>query len=572
MRSSTLFGRTLREAPAEAELVSHRLMLRAGLMRRLAAGIYSYLPLGWRVMRNIEAIIREEMDAIGGQEINMPVVHPAEIWQESGRWYEVGPELARFKDRGGRDLVLGMTHEEVVTDLARREVDSHRQLPFMVYQLQTKFRDEPRPRGGLIRVREFVMKDAYSFHHHQEGLDAYYPQVCRAYINICRRSGLDVVMVASDVGMMGGTGAHEFMLVSEAGEDTLLICPQCGYAANREVAVLDKTPASPLATGELAEVHTPGMRDIAGVAAFLGVTPAQTLKTLVFVAGQQPLLVCIRGDLEVNERKLANLAKVPEVRMAGEAEARAWGLEPGYVSPVGLTGYRVVVDDSVPKAGALVAGANREDHHLTGVLYGRDFAAGLVGDIAAARSHDPCAACGGALEITRGIEVGNTFKLGVKYSRALRAVYLDAAGQELPMVMGCYGLGVGRLAACIVEKHHDERGIIWPVTVAPYHVYLMTVGDEDEVVLAAQDLYAELQAHGVPVLYDDREVSAGVKFNDADLLGFPVRATVSKRNLRAGAVEVKLRRETEASRVPVDTVVDSIQQILEQEAAAYTLS
>ncbi|HAI21184.1 MAG TPA: proline--tRNA ligase [Clostridiales bacterium UBA8153] len=571
MRSSTLFGRTLREAPAEAELVSHRLMLRAGLMRRLAAGIYSYLPLGWRVMRNIEAIIREEMDAIGGQEINMPVVHPAEIWQESGRWYEVGPELARFKDRGGRDLVLGMTHEEVVTDLARREVDSHRQLPFMVYQLQTKFRDEPRPRGGLIRVREFVMKDAYSFHHHQEGLDAYYPQVCRAYINICRRSGLDVVMVASDVGMMGGTGAHEFMLVSEAGEDTLLICSQCGYAANREVAVLGKTPASPVATGELRAVETPGMRDIPGVAAFLGVTPSQTLKTLVFVAGDQLVLACIRGDLEVNERKLANLLKVAETRLAGEAEARSLGLVPGYVSPVGLTGYRIVADDSVPKAGALVAGANREDHHFTGAGYGRDFVAGLVGDIAAARAQDPCASCGNGLEMTRGIEVGNTFKLGVKYSRALKAVYLDAAGQELPVVMGCYGLGVGRLAACIVEKHHDERGIIWPVTVAPYHVYLMTVGDEEEVVLAAQDLYTELQAHGIPVLYDDREVSAGVKFNDADLLGFPVRATVSKRNLRAGAVEVKRRRDTEAFRVPVDSVVDSIEQTLAQEAAAYTV-
>ncbi|MEW6523905.1 MAG: proline--tRNA ligase [Bacillota bacterium] len=571
MRSSTLFGRTLREAPSEAELASHRLMLRAGLIRRLAAGIYSYLPLGWRVMRNIEGIIREEMNAIGGQEINMPVVHPAELWQESGRWYEVGPELARFKDRGGRDMVLGMTHEEVVTDLARREVESHRQLPCMVYQLQTKFRDEPRSRGGLIRVREFVMKDAYSFHHDQADLDAYYPQVCQAYMNICRRAGLDVVMVASDVGMMGGTGAHEFMLVTEAGEDTLLICPACGYAANREVAVLDKTASPRAAGGEPVEVPTPGMKDISGVAAFLGVTPQHTLKTLICVSGQEPVLVCIRGDLEVNERKLANLLGVAEVRMAGEDEARAWGLVPGYVSPVGLAGYRVVADDSVPKAGSMVAGANREDHHFTGVLYGRDFTAGLVADIAAARAQDPCAVCGQALELTRGIEVGNTFKLGLKYSRSLRAVYLDAAGQEQFMVMGCYGIGVGRLAACIVEKHHDERGIIWPVTVAPYHVHLLTVGESAEIATAAQDLYVELQANGVPVLYDDRDVSAGVKFNDADLMGFPVRVTVSKRNLSAGAVEVKLRRKTGASTVPLETAVDCIEQILAQEATAYAV-
>lgn len=570
MKVSTLFGRTLREAPSEAELASHRLMLRAGLIRRLAAGVYSYLPMGWRVMRNIEAIIREEMDAIGGQELNMPVVHPAELWQESGRWYEVGAELVRFKDRSGRDMVLGMTHEEVITDLVRREVDSHRQLPLMLYQLQTKFRDEPRARGGLIRVREFVMKDAYSFHRDQDDLDAYYPLVCRAYLNICRRCGLDVAMVASDVGMMGGTAAHEFMLVTEVGEDTLLFCPGCDYAANREVAVLDKTPsAPPLCAIALTEVATPGRKDIAAVAEFLGVDAQHTLKTLVYVADRRPVLVVIRGDLEVNERKLANRLGVAEVRLAGEDEARAYGLVPGYVSPVGLTGYRVVADESVFGAGPLVAGANREGYHVTGVEPGRDFEPVWTGDIAAARAGDRCAGCGGRLVTRRGVEIGNTFKLGLKYSRSMSATFLDADGQERQLVMGCYGIGVGRLAACIVEAHHDERGIIWPVPVAPYPVHLLTIGDSPGVLQAADDLYVELGAAGIGVLYDERDVSAGVKFNDADLWGMPLRVTVSRRGLSAGQAELKPRRAGDPVPVALGEVVSAVERWLDEERARY---
>jgi prolyl-tRNA synthetase len=569
---SRLFGRTLREAPAEAELPSHKLLLRAGMIRRLAAGIYTFMPLGWRTYRKVADILREEMDAIGGQEMNMPVVHPAEIWQESRRWYDVGPEMVRFKDRTGRDMVLAMTHEEVITDLLRREVDSHRQLPFMAYHIQTKFRDEPRSRGGLIRVREFVMKDAYSFHKDQADLDAYYPKMCRAYFNVCHRCGIDVVMVLSDVGMMGGSMAHEFMLVTPVGEDTLVLCEKCGYAANMEVAVANKSlpgagdgPELPLE-----EVATPGQVDVESVARYLGVPIHRVMKTMVYSAKGETVIAVIRGDLQVNERKLSNALKVAEVRPATDDEVRAAGLVPGYAGPVGAGGIRVVADDSVREAKNLVTGANREDRHLKNANYGRDFSAALVTDIAAAGEGHTCSKCGGTLRVKRGIEVGNTFKLGTKYSEAMGATYLDADGRAKPIVEASYGIGLGRMIACVVEQNHDENGIIWPATVAPFHIHLVTLGESEDVKAMGEELYETMLERGFEVLYDDRDASAGVKFNDADLLGMPLRITVSQRNLADGAVEMKLRREREPFLVDVAEIYDRARAIIEAEKARFT--
>ncbi|NPV70649.1 MAG: proline--tRNA ligase [Firmicutes bacterium] len=591
MRMSRLFGRTLREAPAEAQIESHKLLLRAGMIRPLAAGIYTYMPLAWRTYKKIADIMREEMDAIGGQEINMPVVHPAEVWQETGRWYDIGPEMVRFKDRSGRDMVLAMTHEEVITDLLRREVDSHRQLPFMAYHMQTKFRDEPRARGGLIRVREFVMKDAYSFHKDQACLDEYYPKMCQAYFNICHRCGVDVVMVLSDVGMMGGSMAHEFMLVTPVGEDTLVLCEKCGYAANMEVAVARKDApagaggaagvagAAGSASGPadvelpLEEVATPGQKDIESVARFLGVSPSQTLKTMVYVAKGETVLAVIRGDLQIQERKLGNALKVGEIRLATEEEARAAGLVPGYTSPIGLKAagkaFRVVADDSVPAAKNLVAGANKEGYHVRNANIGRDFSAEIVTDIAAAVDGSICSKCGGVMHITRGIEVGNTFKLGLKYSKSMGATYLDVDGQEKPIVEASYGIGLGRMLSCVVEQNHDDSGIIWPATVAPFHIHLLTLGESEDVRGTGEKLYAGLLEKKFEVLYDDRDASAGVKFNDADLLGMPVRITVSQRSLSRGGVEMKLRREKESTLVPLDEVFDRARAVVEAEKARF---
>ncbi len=575
MRMSHLFGRTLREAPAEAEIVSHQMLVRAGMIRRLAAGIYAYMPLAWRAFKKIGDIMREEMDAIGGQEINMPVVQPAELWQETGRWYDIGPEMARFKDRSGRDMVLAMTHEEAITDLLRREVDSYRQLPFMAYHLQTKFRDEPRSRGGLIRVREFVMKDAYSFHKDFEDLDRYYPEMCRAYFNICHRCGVDVTMVLSDVGMMGGSMAHEFMLVTPAGEDTLVLCENCGYAANMEVAVARKDAAGAGAAAEpatqlpLQEVATPDQKEVGEVAAFLGVPPTRIMKTMVYVAKDETIIAVTRGDFQVNERKLGNALKVGEIRLATDEEVRAAGLVPGYLSPVGVKGIRVVADDSIPAIANLVGGANKEGYHLRNINYGRDFSADVVADILAAGEGHTCVKCGGALRVARGIEVGNTFKLGLKYSKAMGATYLDVDGQAKPIVEASYGIGLGRMISCVVEENHDENGIVWPATVAPFHVHLLTLGESEGVRAIGDEVYEAMKERGFEVLYDDRDASAGVKFNDADLLGMPLRITVSQRNLAKGVVEMKLRREKDAFTVDVSEIYDRVSRIIQDEKAKF---
>ncbi|MBI1923230.1 proline--tRNA ligase, partial [Candidatus Poribacteria bacterium] len=452
MRMSQRFGRTLREIPAEVEIPSHQLLLRAGMIRRLVVGMYSYLPLAQRTLHKIEKIIREEMDAIGGQEINMPLVHPAELWQETGRWEAlVGKELVGFEDRFGRKLVLAMTHEEAVTDLVRNEINSYRQLPLMLYQLQLKFRDEPRPRAGLIRVREFVMKDAYSFHTSEADLNAYYDRVYQAYLNIFHRVGIDVIVVESDTGLIGGSGAHEFMLISDSGEDSLIICDSCHYAANADVAVMQKPQVDHGEPQAIQEVATPGQTTIEGVASYFGVEKTQTLKAVFYSTDANLIFVAIRGDLEVNESKLKRAVGAPELWIATHEELKRYGLVPGYASPIGVKGVKVVVDDSVASTTNLVAGANKPGYHLKNMNFPRDFKADVLTDIALAQEGMTCIRCGGVLRAKRGIEVGNIFKLGTKYSRAMGATYLDRQGRAQLIFMGCYGIGVGRLLASVVE-------------------------------------------------------------------------------------------------------------------------
>ena len=557
MRLSRLFFASLRDDPSDAEMPSHRLLLRAGYVRQLGAGIYSLLPLGFRVAARIEQIIREEEDGIGCQELLMPVVHPADIWRESGRYDAVGPEMGRFKDRAGRDMVLAMTHEEVVADLLRDIVRSYRQLPVQLYHFQTKFRDEPRSRGGLIRVREFTMKDAYSCDVDEAGLDVSYQAQYGAYERIFARLGLDTVAVASDVGMMGGSEAHEFMLLNAAGEDTLVLCNQCGYAANQQIAKVRRPEprvAAPLPTEPVA---TPSTATIADLAAFLGIEAADTAKAIFFVADDGRLVTAIvRGDDEVNETKLANAVKGGGLRPAREEEIRAAGMEPGYASPIGATKTFVVVDDLAAASSNLVAGGNRHGYHLRNVNVGRDFRPDLVTDISSARAGDPCPACGSPVILRTAIEVGNIFKLGTKYSAALGANYLGEDGQEHPIVMGSYGIGIGRNMACVVEAHHDDKGIAWPASVAPYAAHLVTVSAnrDPRVTEVADALHAHSIAVGNEILYDDRDESPGVKFTDAELLGMPWIFTVSPRSLTAGGIEVTERASGARSVRTVDEV------------------
>ncbi len=565
MRMTRLFGRTLREAPADAEVISHQLLVRAGFIRQLGAGIFSYLPLARRSLSKLEAIMRQEINGIGGQEVTMPVVHPADLWQETGRWYQIGSEMGRFKDKSDHDMVLAMTHEEVVADLVRSEVRSYRQLPALVYHIQTKWRDDPRPRAGLIRVREFTMLDSYSLDADTDGLAAQYQAHYAAYFRIFGRCGLPTIAVKSDTGMMGGKLAHEFMYLAPLGEDTLILCDGCGYTANRQVATLRKPQPAPEPPRPIEKIATPHTSTIADLAALLGVPESRTAKAVFMMAKvadsevERFIFVVIRGDMEVNETKLANVIGARALRPAVEAEIRAVGAVPGYASPVGLKDVLVIADDLAPAAPNLVAGANEEGYHLLNVNYGRDYTAAIVTDIAAAREGDPCSECGAALRAARGVEVGNIFQLGTRYTDALGASYLDSEGKARPVVMGSYGIGSGRLLACIAEEHHDEFGLIWPVTVAPYHVHLVGMpGAEVE----AESLYTALWAAGIETLYDDRADTAGVKFNDADLIGLPIRLTLGKRSLKEGGVEFKRRDRAEKSIVPLDGAVEHIRQEL----------
>lgn len=576
MKMSYMFGLTLRQAPADAEIASHQLLVRAGFIRQLGAGIYSLMPLGKRSIDKIEDIMRAEMNAIGGQEIFMPVVHPADLWKETGRWYQIGDEMSRFHDKNGRDMVLAMTHEEVVTDLARRDIQSYRQLPMLVYHIQTKWRDDPRPRAGLIRVREFTMKDSYSLDADEAGLDKQYRAHYQAYFNIFHHAGIPVVDVKSDVGMMGGSMAHEYMYLTPAGEDTLLLCDACGYRANRQIALFRKPQPKKEKTAKLEKVETPNCKTIEDLAKFLKVPTSKTAKAVFMMAKfnqgdevtEKFIFAVVRGDMELNETKLANAVKAKELRPAHEEEITAVGAVPGYASPIGLKGALIVVDDLIPDAPNLVAGANEEGYHLLNVNYGRDYEADIVADIVAAAEGYACPECGEPMRISRGVEVGNIFKLGTRYSADMGATFLDEKGLEHPVVMGSYGIGSGRLLACIAEEHHDDQGLIWPITTSPYHVHLVALrGGEAE----ADKLYAAMQAQDIEVLYDDREETPGVKFNDADLIGIPIRVTVSERSLKTGGAELKLRRDAEKWDVPLKQVLAEVQALrarLEAEIAA----
>ncbi len=555
MRLSNLFGKTLRQTPSEAENVSHQLLLKAGMIHQLAAGIYSYLPLGWRALRKIENIIREEMDAIGGQELMMPVLQPLEIWEETERDLAFGKGLFTLSDRRDRKLVLAPTHEEVITELVRRNVQSYRDLPLLLYQIQTKFRDEPRPRGGLLRVREFGMKDLYSFDTDEEALDDTYHKVIHAYSRIYKRCGLPSLVVEADSGAIGGKESHEFMVITESGEDQVLYCSKCNYSANVERAESVKLPGEKEEPLPIEEVATPGMKTIEEVTGFLSIPKEKTIKAVFYVADGEMVFVAIRGDLEVNEIKLKNALQCHELRLATDEEVAAAGLVAGSASLAGVTGVKSVADPSITLGANFVAGANKPDTHLKNVNYPRDFTVDLMTDIAVAQAGEGCPRCGGELLSTRGIEVGHVFKLGTFFSEKLGATYVNQSGVERPIYMGCYGIGIGRLLAAAIEQNHDEKGIIWPIPIAPYHVHLCPLStDNEQVVSAAEKLYLQLKEMGLEVLYDDRIESPGVKLNDADLLGMPLRLILSTRTVSSGSVEVKGRREKEAALVPWEEI------------------
>jgi prolyl-tRNA synthetase len=545
MRLSELFFATLRDDPGEAEMPSHRLLLRAAYLRQLGSGIYSLLPLGKKVSDRVEQVIREEIDAIGGQEMEMPVVHPAEIWKESGRYQKIGPELVRFKDRGERDMVLAMTHEEVVALLLRDIVQSYRQLPMIVYHFQTKFRDEPRSRGGLIRVREFVMKDSYSCDLDYAGLDVSYEKHRVAYERIFERLGLDAIMVRSDVGIMGGTGAHEFMVVNDFGEDTLVLCDNCDFSDNQQIALVGKPDPAPEDLLPMEDVETPNATTIEALASFLQIPKSKTAKAAFFVTGDDRFVVAIvRGDYDVNETKLVNLLKARKgLRPATVEEIKARGMEAGYGSPLGARDAVVVVDELVARSPNLVAGANRVGWHVKNVNVPRDYAPDHIAEITNAREGDPCPKCGSPVKLRKGIEVGNIFKLGTEFTDAFGSMYLGEDGERHPIVMGSYGIGLGRNVACIVEAHHDEKGIAWPDEVAPYPAHLVSIGSgrDPKVLETADRLHALAAEAGRDILYDDRDESPGVKFTDAELLGMPWILTVSPRSIAAGGVEVTRR-------------------------------
>jgi len=574
MRFSKLFGKTLRQAPAEAENISHQLLVRAGMIAQEAAGIYSYLPLGWRALRKIENIIREEMDKAGGQELMLPILQPFELWQQSGRHGSFGKSLFTLTDRKEHALALGPTHEEVITELVHRYIQSYRELPLLLYQIQTKLRDEPRPRGGLLRVREFIMKDLYSFDADEAGLDESYQTMCRAYKNIYVRLGLPALMVEADSGAIGGKDSHEFMVLTEDGEDQVIHCSSCGYAANAEKAQCAKTsenavPGKGKNLLSLEAVATPDTETIEEVAHFVGVPTSQTLKSVFYSADGEFVFVVIRGDLEVNETKLRNTLKCSELRLATEREVNEIGLVAGFASPIGVKGIKVVADDSITSGYNFVVGANKPGYHLRNANYPRDFQVDLIADIALARSGDSCSKCRNRLSSARGIEVGHVFKLGTFISEKFGASFLDDAGKSRHIVMGCYGIGLGRLLAAIVEQSHDDKGIIWPLSVAPYQVYLCPLSlDKSTVATTADKVYREFEERGIEVLFDDRDDSPGIKFNDADLLGIPLRLTLSPRTLQSQSIEAKWRAEEKAQLLPLDDSATKVKKLLDEAVRA----
>ena len=555
LKMSQLYAPTLKEEPAEAEVISHRLLLRAGMMRKAAAGIYTFLPLGWRSLRKVEQIVREEMDAIGSQEMLMPIVQPSELWRESGRWDVYGPELARLNDRQGREFCLGPTHEEIITATVRDELRSYRDLPVSLYQINMKFRDEMRPRFGLLRGREFVMKDAYSFHATQESLQEHYDAMAGAYGRICDRLGLAWRPVVADSGQIGGSVTTEFMALAESGEAALVYC-DCGYAANVEAA--EATVAyEPLATTSqaLERVHTPSVQTIAELAAFLGVEPRHTVKTMAARAADGKLaFLMVPGDRELNPLKAEHI--VPGFELLDEGDFASFGIHRGFLGPVGAPEGTLIVADRTLKAElAWTVGANEPDHHLTGALPGRDFAIGVWADLVTAEPGDACPECGAPLKSARGIEVSQVFQLGTKYSSTMGATYMDEAGAEHPFIMGCYGVGITRSLAAVIEQHSDEHGIIWPVSVAPAEVAVLPLAADGEVAEVAVNLWSELAEAGVEAVLDDRDERAGVKFADADLIGWPYQAVVGKKGLAEGVIEFKDRSTGERETLPLADAV-----------------
>ena len=555
MRVSNLYAPTLREVPAEAEVVSHQLMLRAGFMRKAAGGIYTYLPLAWRVLKKIERIVREEMDAKGSQELLMPIVQPAEIWQESGRWDVYGAEMFRLQDRHNRCFCLGPTHEEMVTTLIRGDVRSYRQLPLSVYQIQNKYRDERRPRFGLMRGREFIMKDAYSFDRDEAGLDKSYQDMYDAYTNIFTRCGLNFRPVEADSGAIGGSGSHEFMVIADSGEAEIVFCTSCDYAANVEKAELFPLEAQEEAMLTKEEVVTPDCKTIADVCAYLKLPVDHSVKAVAYNSEKGLILCFVRGDHEVNEIKVINTCGVIDLEMATEEQLAAAGTVGGYMGPVGIDNKKVivVVDATVMKMHNVCCGANKEGYHFINVNPGRDFTPTYVADIRLIQEGDPCPHCGGEVSKARGIEVGQVFKLFTKYSSALKATYLDENGKEQPMVMGCYGVGVSRTMAAAIEQNYDDNGIIWPIEIAPYHVLVVPVNTKDEASAAkAEEIYMQLKKVGLETVIDDRKERPGVKFKDADLIGYPLRVVVGPKTLTEGKLEVKIRKTGEIRYLPLD--------------------
>lgn len=575
MRLSKMHLKTLREVPNEAEIASHILLVRTGMIKKLVSGVYGFMPLGWRSVRKIEEIIRQEMDAKGGQEIHMSAVQPAELWMESGRWFKYGPELWRLKDRNGRDFCLGPTHEEIFTDIVRNDVNSYRQLPLNLYQIQTKYRDEARPRFGLMRSREFIMKDAYSFDKSFEDLDKSYDDMYDAYERVFTRCGLTFRAVEADTGAIGGSNSHEFTALSEVGESEIAYCEKCEMAATTEKALCIDAPAQTnIAEMDTEEVYTPETKTIEDVANFLGIEQSQTMKALLFVTYDDDqkengyVAAFIRGDRELNMIKLVNALNIPEHAIAFADEANmgeATGCVGGFTGPIGLHDCTIIVDSELIGLKNLCAGACKENYHMKNVNYGRDYKADIIADIKLLKAGDPCPVCGAPINHARGIEVGQVFKLGTKYSETMGAYYKDEKQKDQLVVMGCYGIGVTRTLAAVVEQHHDENGIIWPMSVAPYHVIITLVNPDDEVqAKVAEDIYDRLVKAGVDVLLDDRKERPGVKFKDADILGIPLRITVG-RGAADGNVEYKMRRDSEKEEMSFDEAASKAIKIVNEE-------
>lgn len=568
MRFSKLLLPTTKEIPAEAKIISHQLALRAGLIRLLTSGLYTYLPAGLKVVQKVADIVREEMNRAGTQEILMPMVQPADLWDESGRWQKYGAELLRFKDRHGREYCLGPTHEEVVTDIARRELHSYRQLPVNLYQIQTKFRDEIRPRFGLMRGREFLMKDAYSFDVDDEAATKSYQAMKKTYHRIFKRCGLTFRAVEADSGSIGGSFSHEFMVITDTGEDTLVICADCDYAANVEKAAVNyNKPVPPeVPLQELSKVETPGMKKVDRVADFLETTPEKIIKTMVYLADDEPVAALVRGDRQVQEVKLKNLLGADEIEPLVDDEVwKLTKLPVGYIGPIGLS-IRCVADNEVMDMVNAVAGANEKSMHLSGVNPCRDFTPDVIGDLRQVTVRDSCPLCNGKLSLSKGVEVGHIFKLGTSYSEALQATFQDKDGVEKPFVMGCYGIGVSRVAAAAIEQNNDDNGIIFPLPIAPFQVIILNLGIKSESITnAAEKLYGELTDMGIDVLLDDRDERPGSKFKDADLIGIPYRVTVGKTYEKDGKIEVRVRASGETSTITVDRLAESIGEMIDNE-------